>query len=114
MSRSWDELAGLLGEEAAMRVCAAFGGEQVTVPRAARPDHRLASAIGDSHLFEQMAWRWGGCEIYVPEMSALVRTRRNERIRRRKAEGRSAREIAHEEGLSVRQVRNIVSGGDRV
>ena len=109
--RSWEELRELLGEEAARRVVERFGGEQVTVPRAAHPDHRLASAIGDRRLFEEMSWRWGGCKIYVPEMASALRAIRNERIRERKARGASNREIAREEGLSVRQVRNIVLAG---
>lgn len=111
MSRSWEELAGLLGEEAALRVCDACGGEQLCVPRKADPHHRLAAAIGDLSSFREMAWRWGGCQIYVPTRSAALRIARNDRIRRCAADGTALRFIAREEGISVRQVRNIVSKG---
>ncbi|MYE06692.1 MAG: hypothetical protein F4Y04_05635 [Chloroflexi bacterium] len=112
-SRSWDDLVGLLGEEAALRVVAACGGEQVCVPQKADPDHRLAAAIGDPGLFAEMAWRWGGCQIYVPARSTALRCVRDKRIRRRAADGIALRHIAHDEGLSVRQVRNILEGFKR-
>ena len=89
----------------------ACGGEQVHVPRGAGPGHRLAVAVGDPRLFAEMARAWGGCQIYVPTRSAIQGIVRDERIRRRAAEGTVLRLIARDEGVSVRQVRNIVSKG---
>ena len=110
-SRSWAELRELLGEGVAWRVVDRLGGEQVTVPRLLRPGGCLRDAIGDEQLYVRIVNEWGGCQVYIPEMSTIVRADRNERIRGRRAAGASAREIAREEGLSVRQVRNIVSRG---
>ena len=59
MSRSWSDLVGLLGQEAALRVAAAIGGEQVCVPKCADPSHRLAATIGDMALYGRMVWEWG-------------------------------------------------------
>ena len=109
MSRSWRDLVELIGEEAALRLATECGGEQFCVPRAADPGHRLAVAIGDADLHRRMARRWGGCKIYVPTEASVRRVARDTRIRRRRAEGVTTSRIAHEEGLSVRQVCNILT-----
>ena len=108
--RFWTELRDLLGTLAARRLAERFGGEQVVVPRKPDPEHCLASAIGDVGLYRHLVSQWGGCQVSIPEMSTALREERNHRIRRRRADGAIARQIAHDEGLSVRRVRNMVSG----
>ena len=107
--KSWTELRDLLGEEEARKLVELRGGEQVAVPRRADRQHSLLRALGEA-AFRELVWRCGGCRFYVPELSAILRGERNERIRQLRAAGTTAREIARDEALSVRQVRNIVSG----
>ena len=113
MSRSWRSLVELLGEAAALRLAVECGGDQFCVPRVADPGHRLAAAIGDASLYSRMAREWGGCKIYVPTETSVRRVARDTRIRRRRAEGATTSQIAREEGLSVRQVCNILARGSQ-
>ena len=109
MSRSWRALVELLGEEVALRLASEFGGEQFCVPRIADPAHRLSTAIGGESLYGRMTREWGGCKIYVPTEASVRRGARDSRIHRRRAEGATTARIAREEGLSVRQVCNILA-----
>ena len=109
MSRSWRDLVELLGEGVALRLASEFGGEQFCVPRIADPAHRLAAAIGDARLYGRITREWGGCKIYVPTEASVRRVARNSRISMRRAEGSTTSRIAREEGLSVRQVCNILA-----
>ena len=81
------------------------------MPRAADPSHRLAAAIRDASLYGRMVREWGGCKIYVPTGASVLRAARDSEIRRRRAEGATTSRIAREEGLSVRQVCNILVRG---
>ncbi len=108
--KSWTDLVGLLGEEAAHKIVERYGGEQLVVPSKYDPRSRLGRQLGKQPLSLLVRW-WGGCPIYVPTMAAARRAARDERIRRGRAEGALVRDIARSEGLTARRVRGILSPG---
>lgn len=110
--KSWLNLRELLGTADADRLVRAFGGRDVSVPKRPHRDHPLRSVL-DVGPYRRLVFAWGGCRVYVPSRSSAARALRDERIRARRAVGAAVREIANDEGLSERQVRNIVSGGGR-
>lgn len=108
--KTWSELHDLLGDDGAARMVERFGGRDITIPRRNLRDHPLAAALTPGQLV-RLTFAWAGCRVYIPSRSALGRAQRNRRIRRLRESGDTVRAIADREGLSERQVRNILSGG---
>ena len=105
-SKSREELVALLGEEATEALCAAFGGQNIVIPRQPRAGDSLERAIGPEEAAVLCA-AWGGCRVYIPNL--FRRAARDARIARLRADGSSVREIARLEGLSYRQIERILA-----
>ena len=99
-----DELQEILGPGGLRRLSRASGGRRAYIPRKPRDSHWLVLAVG-REAADKLAWRYGGDRIEVP---ILARIDRDDRICRLRAQGRSAAQIAEEEGISERHVRNIL------
>lgn len=102
-----DELADLLGEEGLRALSAERGGRRAMIPSSVPPGHWLEEAVG-REAAERMAFRYGGCRLYIPIGRSAARSARILDLRRR---GRSVAEIAAAEGLSDRRVWQILRAG---
>ena len=100
-----DELAELLDEEGLRALSAQRGGRRALIPRRIPPGHWLEEAVGRPTA-ERMAFRYGGCRIYIPRCPDAVG--RPARIRELRRQGRSVAEISAAEGVSDRHVWRIL------
>jgi len=103
-SSSWDEIVAVIGEDAAGKLAAAFGGIELYVPPKLGHHHPISVAIGIEHAVK-LVDHYHGTEIYVAKVDA-----RNALVRRLAETGRLTRQaIALAVGLSERQVYNILA-----
>ena len=102
------ELAKLLGPEGLRKLSAARGGREARIPKRVPPGHWLERAVG-RELAGRMAWRYGGCRIYIPLRPPPAGRDRAILERRRRGLGIAA--IAAEVGLSERRVQQILARG---
>lgn len=108
------ELVGLLGELAAMALCARWPAVRLYVPfegelrREEKGVHPIVACIGmDAAL--KLARAYGGQVITVPAGREVLMARRNARWVARFYRGESARTIALAEGLSQRRVEQVLA-----
>lgn len=97
------ELADALGQPAALRFAAEFGGRRLAVPEEARPDHPVAQRCG----IEVLAWlvsRWPGEPILVPLGPQSSYNRRIGEIRRMLQDGEDAATIVRAVGCHERTI----------
>jgi hypothetical protein len=98
------EMADAFGLDVALAFARRFGGRYLHLPKAARADHPVASAVG----VEVLAWliaRHDQLErIVVPKGPNAVRAQRVAAVREMTAAGRSAEAIAAAVGMHVRDV----------
>lgn len=62
---SFPELAGVLGEEGARRLCLCLGGAELHIPAVPRPDHRIAAIIG-TRPFTALCAAYPGHDVRLP------------------------------------------------
>ena len=108
--RSRTDLRDLLGEKGARAVVERYGGQDLLIPARYDRDCRLARELG-RELLSLLVRFWGGCRVYVPMMASVLRLARDERIRRKRADGATALELARSEGLTVRRIHGILARG---
>ena len=102
------ELARIVGELRAVRLCRHFGGRRLYVPMAGNmgPQHPIALCVGLDAASE-LAAELGGDFLDIPKLSLHeARSRHREVLRDLNRMSRQAAALKH--GLSVRQVRNII------
>ena len=99
------EIADLIGDAAALRLVAAFGGLRIYIPAQPKPDQALWQAVGESaaHL---LAERYGSAEVEIPSGAAL----RSKKIAILAARC-SGRQIARDIGATERYVRKVRNAG---
>lgn len=103
------DIAETLGLPLALRLMAAFGGQELRIPKEPVPGHPILKALGETDgraLCQYLADE----KIYVPH----GRPARNARaaVLELERKGRSRREIARLLGLSQRHVRRMANRGD--
>lgn len=99
-------LESVIGHDALIALCRAYGGTPLYVPQAVPADHILPLVIGCGAA-RALSEVFGGDRIDVP---AMVAQTTHAQIRRLRAEGVTTVELARRFGYSVRQVRRIVNG----
>lgn len=101
--RTLRAFARVIGEQAAIRLSAHFGGRQVYVPHRPRPDSELVQVLGED-LAELLARRHGGLAYDVP-----LRCGRRARIIQMRREGTPVETIAKTVGCTARYVYQVVA-----
>jgi hypothetical protein len=96
-SRVLDDLAEVIGEEAAFALAAEFLGEQVYIPKDPATEPGVAAAIGDE-LAAKLCGVFGGETVAMPSKVVIER-----RVVQLAAQGVTKREIARQ--LKIRQPR---------
>lgn len=76
------------------------------VPAVARPDHRLASALGMA-AFERLVAQYARQVLQIANCNSVVTTMRNRAISNALVRGQAVVDVAAAMGLTARQVRNI-------
>lgn len=92
-----DDLAGVIGEEAALALAAEFMGERVYIPKDPEVEPRIAGAIGAELALKMCDVFW---RTYIPFPSKVVIERQ---VMRLCDEGVTKREIARR--LKIREAR---------
>ena len=101
-----DELAELLGPEGLRALSDARGGREARIPKRVPPGHWLERAVG-RELAGRMAWRYGGCRIYIPLRPPPAG--RDRAILELRRQGIGIATIAAEVGLSGHRVQQILA-----
>ena len=101
MSDTIDQIAEVIGHDAAMTLCQALGGVSWYIPHKAGGDHQIAKTIGYS------AWRnlcvaFGGTRLNLPKGRARLRRRLAQELL--EAGELSVRRIALQTGLTERSI----------
>lgn len=88
------EMVGLIGMPATMRLVQKYGGVRIYVPKRVEPDHELARLIGLSNA-EALSDAYGGDDHFdVPKGEIALKAVRNATIRSLRAEGVSIRNLS--------------------
>lgn len=97
------DLIIVIGEEAAARLIAAFGGTRLYVPHSPEPGDALSNSIGFNAAIK-LAQMYGGDRVDVPNP-----TPRRMRILQLRAAGYSVDAIARELGCTRRRVFQVLA-----
>ena len=101
MTGTIDQIAEVIGQDAAVRLCQAVGGVSWYIPHKPGPDHQIAKIIG------QRAWiglcaTFGGTRLNLPKGEARLKHLRATQLL--KAGEFSVRQIALQTGLTERTI----------
>ena len=102
-----EELVGVVGEAAALRLVSAHGGERVYVPKALTEDHWLIKTMGETAalaLVDHLGIGAGGTQVDLPRGPTGARAQERARLASAIAEGQSANEISRTLGINRRTV----------
>lgn len=99
-------LEELLGPDGLAALSAARGGRRAYIPHRIPAGHWVEAALGRERA-EALAALCGGCRIDIPQPRSRLEDR-DAGIRKLRRRGWSVSAIAAVEGLSERQVRNIL------
>lgn len=103
------EIAGLIGLPATLRLMQNYSGVRLYVPARFDPDHPLVKIVGHAAALK-LVENFGGEEHFdIPKARAAVIAVRNASIRAEYCE-LSQRQLALKYNLVERQVRNILAG----
>lgn len=105
---SYGELAGLIGADAALALCRAYGGVALYIPKAAKPDSALARIVGVAAL-RVLSTVYGGEVVTVPNRRKAAP--RKGKILEMLAAGTPAREIALRLDVTQRYVEYVAAMG---
>jgi Mor family transcriptional regulator len=100
------ELVALIGRRAALALCRAE--REIYIPSRTGSRARLLRLIGPGATAKLMT-RWAGRQIQLPTLAAIDRAARDAEIVAQCAAGIPKTRVALTNGLSVRQVRNILA-----
>lgn len=110
MPRLRDELAEILGAEGLRALSAERGGRRALIPRRIPDGHWIERAAG-REAADALAFRFGGCRIYIPRGPSRDLAARDRRVLDLRRQGLSVSEIALREGLSDRWIFRILKAG---
>lgn len=106
------EIVGLIGLQATMRLVERFGGLRIYIPAVATPEHPIAELIGldaFGKLCEEYSADGHGLRFELPNARRALNAVRNAQIRDEFAASKSVRELAAEHRLTERHVTRIVA-----
>lgn len=116
--KTYQDLSLVIGAAAALRLCDAFGGTELRLPksRSQHPELNLVSElIGEERLMQLIRYA-GGDRLYIPLQSQRIRAERNRRIKELRDAGASTAEISRQftftSRLTQRQIYSILSHGE--
>jgi hypothetical protein len=105
------ELVRVLGDAGALRLTGVVGGQRITVPKRALPDHPLRAGLGNA-TFEALVAEYAGISMDVPKCDGFLRVLRHEQVRQCRAQGLTIDETAEATGYTRRHVINIMGGDE--
>ncbi len=111
MTVSIYEVPTVIGRAKTEELVRAYSGRRLYVPAHIRQDHPLSLRLGHGHAI-LLAQAFGRDYIDVPTRHARDISKRNAAIRDEYAAGATQISLADFYRLSVRQIRNIIKGGD--
>lgn len=105
---SHGELTGLIGVDAALALCRAYGGIALYIPKAVKPNNALAQIVGPAAL-RVLSTVYGGEVVAVPNRRKAAP--RKNKILEMLAAGTPAREIALRLDVTQRYVEYVATMG---
>lgn len=108
LPRILQDLAEIIGLAATLRLVEAYGGVRLYVPKRFDPDHPIVKLIGHAPAVLLVEAYGGEAHFDIPRAIAATRAVRDNGIRRDRDFGASHRELALRNGLTERQIRNIL------
>lgn len=102
----------VVGLAATLKIIEAFGGTHMRVPSKYSPECFLARLIGHDKAVDLIE-HFANEVLYVMKADAILRVQRNRIIQDRFKAGTSAIHLAHDYGLSYRQIWTIIGADDR-
>ena len=103
----FEVIIGIIGEEAARKLIASFGGTRLYVPHSPGADDALARAVGAGAALK-LAEMFGGERVELPKPPP-----RRTQILTMRAAGRSVEEIARTLGCTRRRVFQVLAEARR-
>lgn len=100
------DLVGVIGLEATETLASIAGGLSVRIPKSAPMKGRLSALPMPAQ--EALARHAGGCYLYIPMGSVMLRARRNAEIVSAYDAGASVKDLARRHGLSERCIYAIL------
>ena len=104
MTDTIDQIAEVIGRDAAVTLCKAVGGVSWYIPHKPGPDHQIAKIVGQ-RAWEGLCAAFGGTRLSLPRGDRAWRRQRA--IRLLVAGERSVRQIALECGTTERNVSRL-------
>ena len=102
----FQEAVQLIGEEAAAKLVAQYGGVRLYIPGTPRHGHPLHQLLGQEAA-QQLSGEFGGMTVDIPRACMLHNAQRNTLILADRAAGMSQRELALKYRLTERTIRKI-------
>lgn len=104
------QLAESASPSLALKVASIYGGRLMYVPRAITPECRLARDLGEREA-RLVLDAVGFGSLKVPMCTAILRHRRDERMRADRRNGASHAQIALKHNVDIRTVERVTSPG---
>jgi Mor family transcriptional regulator len=105
----FSEINQMIGEAAAAKVIAQFGGGQpLYIPVKLKAEHPLCQLLG-GEVAQRLADEFGGLTVEIPRGAAQQIELRNSQILVDRAAGLTQNEIARKYQLTTRTIRKVVS-----
>jgi len=107
------EIAGLIGLPATLKLAQHYGGVRLYVPKKLSSDHVLASVVGYDAAV-RLAEHFGGLPHFdIPKAQAVSIALRNSKIRESWQANMSVRQIALKYGLTERYIRRVLAASEQ-
>ncbi|MDP2144412.1 MAG: Mor transcription activator family protein [Gallionella sp.] len=104
----FQEIAQLIGDEAAAKLVAQYGGVRLYIPSMPKLEHAIHQLLGDE-IAQQLCGEFGGLSVEIPRACILQIVQRNKLILADRAEGMTQRQLALKYHLTERTIRKICS-----
>lgn len=101
-----EDICAEIGYGATTALVAWFGNSNLYVPEDVSPQHPIAKAIGIRPA-QRLSAAWGGETLWVADGAAETRDRRDRAVAVLLGQGKGAKDIAKEVGLTERRVQQI-------
>ncbi|MBF0399976.1 MAG: hypothetical protein HQL90_04340 [Magnetococcales bacterium] len=106
---SFKNIEEVIGRECAIKLVNAFGGNNISIPKAMHSDHRIAVVIGYESAIK-LAGHFGGETIYIPSMMGIRKRERDKKLLEDFDKGMSVSQLSAKYKVSGRTVSNISIG----
>lgn len=101
-----EDICAEIGYGATTALVAWFGNGNLYIPETVSEQHPIAKAIGVKPL-QRLSAAWGGETLWVADCAAEARDRRDRAVAILLGQGKGAKDIAREVGLTERRVQQI-------